>query len=75
MIVSTQSPDLLSDAGIAPEEVLLLQPSKEDTLVRVAANDLEIRMLLEKGASMAEAVFPRTAPQKADQLVLFGDSE
>jgi len=73
IFVSTHSADLLSDAGIGPEEVLLLEPTKEGTRVAAASSDAQIRALLEGGASMAEAVLPRTAPKDARQLALFGD--
>lgn len=73
ILVSTHSPDLLSDAGIAPEEVLLLQPTAEDTHVSLAASDDQVRALLDGGALMSEAVLPRTAPHRANQLSLFGE--
>ena len=73
MFVSTHSADLLSDKGIAPEEVLLLQPTSEDTKVTVASDDAQVQALLSGGSPMAEAVLPRVAPKNADQLSLFGD--
>jgi hypothetical protein len=73
MLVSTHSAELLSDSGIAPEEVLLLQPTAEGTSVSVAVEDSQIRALLEGGVTLAEAVLPRTAPANADQLALFGE--
>lgn len=73
VMLSTHSPDLLGDEGIAPEEVLLLQPSAEDTKVLIAGDDQQIRDLLEGGAPMPDAVLPRTAPRDAHQLTLFGD--
>lgn len=73
LLVSTHSADLLGDPGIAAEEVLLLEPTTEDTRVSVAADDDTIRALLEGGAPMAEAVLPRTAPRNAQQLSFFGD--
>jgi predicted ATPase len=73
VMLSTHSPDLLFDEGIAPEEVLLLSPSKEDTSVTTAHDDEEVRTLLEEGATLAETVLPRTAPAKATQLALFGE--
>ena len=72
-LLSTHSADLLADEGIAPEEVLLLAPSSEGTQVRVAAEEQEISVLLQEGASVADAVLPRTAPQNAMQLSLFID--
>jgi hypothetical protein len=53
---------MLSDRSIAPEEVLLLRPTREDTSVTLAADSREIRALLEDGLSMGEAVLPRVAP-------------
>ena len=73
VLVSTHSADLLRDEGIAPEEVALLVPSKEGTKISLAAEDAEVRVLLEGGISIAEAVLPRTAPRDPHQLTLFGD--
>lgn len=73
VLLSTHSADLLSDQGIAAEEVLLLEPSKEGTAVLVAAEDAEVRALLQGGVPMGEVVLPRTAPRGASQLSLFGN--
>lgn len=70
-IVSTHSAELLSDRSIGLEEVLLLEPSKEGTTVAVAKDVEQIRELVGGGLSIGEAALPRTAPRKADQLVLF----
>lgn len=72
VLVSTHSADLLSDEGIAPEEVLTFEPSREDTRVEQASSDQQIRALLEGGLSIGDAVLPKTAPQDPDQLLLFG---
>ncbi|HEX9942442.1 MAG TPA: AAA family ATPase [Thermoanaerobaculia bacterium] len=71
VLLSTHSADMLSDEGIAPEEVLMFQPSREGTVVKAAAEDDQVRALLEGDLTMADAVIPRTAPAEADQLVLF----
>ncbi|MHB8380731.1 MAG: AAA family ATPase [Candidatus Binataceae bacterium] len=71
IVVSTHSAELLSDQGIAPEEVLLLTPSKEGTAISLARDDRQIVSLLEGGSSMADAVLPKTAPADAGQLSLF----
>lgn len=71
VLLSTHSADMLSDEGIAPEEVLLLEPSHEGTIVKVAADDVQVRALLEGDLTMADAVLPRTAPAETDQLVRF----
>ena len=56
VFVSTHSAALLSDRSIAPEEVLLLQPTPQDTSVTLAADSEEICALLENDFSVGEAV-------------------
>jgi ABC-type histidine transport system ATPase subunit len=73
IFVSTHSTDFLRDQGIGLDEVLLLLPTDEGTVVNVARDDNEIVHLLEGGLTMADAVFPKTRPQSAHQLPLFGD--
>jgi ABC-type multidrug transport system ATPase subunit len=73
LILSTHSPDLLRDDGIGLDEVLLLRPGAEGTEVTAANAFSDIRELLEGGLTLAEAVIPKTRPEKADQLPLFGD--
>jgi predicted ATPase len=74
IFLSTHSPDLLRDEGIAPDEVLLLVPGSEGTEVRTAASQQEIGDLLAGGLSLADAVIPKTGPEHAAQLALFGDA-
>jgi len=71
VLVSTHSVDLLSDSGIGGEEVLMLKPGVEGTQVIPSVQVSEIRALLQFGMSVADAVFPHTEPQHADQLELF----
>ena len=71
VLVSTHSTDLLHDEGIGVDEVLLLTPGEEGTQVKLAAEFEEIRRLLEGGATLAEAVIPKTKPGNAAQLTLF----
>ena len=73
IIISTHSAELLSDPGIALEEIMLLYPSLEGTSLMVASADKQARLLVEGGASPAAAVLPRTAPENVSQLSLFGD--
>lgn len=73
LLVSTHSTDLLRDEGIGLDEVLLLLPDAEGTSVRAAGDIDEIKALLEGGATLADAVMPRTRPVHAQQLMLFGD--
>jgi predicted ATPase len=72
-ILSTHSADLLRDEGIGLDEVFLLMPGKEGTEVAVASSFKEIKELLDGGVSLPEAIIPRTKPERADQLSLFGD--
>jgi predicted ATPase len=73
IFLSTHSPDLLRDDGIGLDEVLLLTPEAEGTDVTPASSQADIRRLLEGGLSLADVVIPRTRPQQAAQLTLFGD--
>ena len=73
VIVSTHSPDMLRDSAIGLDEVLLLEPSGEGTVVRSAANLEQTRQLLEGGLTLADIVVPRTKPKRAEQLTLFGE--
>jgi predicted ATPase len=72
VLVSTHSYDLITDKGIGAEEVIVLEPSTTGTKVTLGKNDLQIMALLERGASIAEAVMPRTDPDNVQQLELFG---
>jgi predicted ATPase len=71
VLMSTHSYELLSDVGIGGQEILMLLPRGEGTEIRVAADETEIRALLEAGMSAAEAILPHTEPRKAVQLDLF----
>ena len=62
---------MLDDQGIAPEEVLLLRPDKEGTVVEAVAEMKEVRDLLNSGHTVADAVLPHTAPRRTSQLRLF----
>jgi predicted ATPase len=70
ILITTHSPELLSDPGIAPEEVLLLEPTREGTNVRRASERKEVAALVEAGWPVGEAVLPAVAPQRIEQLLL-----
>lgn len=72
VLISTHSPEMLSDPGIAAEEILLLEPSQEATQVRLASEDHTVETLLREGLTAAEVVLSATAPKSASQLALFG---
>jgi predicted ATPase len=71
ILVTTHSPELLSDKGIAPDEVLLLEPSREGTKVGRALDKIEVQALLEGGLTIGEAVLPLVAPRDPHQLSFF----
>lgn len=73
IMTSTHSTDLLRDDGIGLDEVLLLTPGPEGTVVSTAASFPEVSDLLFGGSSLSEAIMPLTRPKKAEQLALFGD--
>jgi len=62
IFVSTHSGDLLSQKGIGGEEVVMLRPDKEGTIVELASSIDEVRDLLDAGLSIADVALPRTAP-------------
>jgi len=73
IFVSTHSSDLLRDPGIAGDEVLILRPTSEGTKIEVSIDNAEIKLLLESGLSVSEAVLPQTRPPRAEHLSHFGN--
>lgn len=73
IFISTHSREMLSDEGIAPDEVLLLLVSEDGTTVEVGGSNSEIIDELDAGFTIAEAVLPRTEPPDLYQLSLFGE--
>jgi predicted ATPase len=74
IFISTHSPELLRDEGIGLDEVLILRPTAEGTEVTLAHSHQEIRDLLQGGLSLADIVIPRTRPEHAERLPLFGEA-
>ncbi len=72
IFISTHSPELLRDEGIGLDEVLLFVPEEEGTTVSTTATHQDIRDLLQGGLTLADVVIPKTRPEKAQQLTLFG---
>lgn len=73
ILLSTHSPELLRDEGIGLDEVLLLRPGREGTEVTPASALSDVADLLQGGMTLAEAIIPKTRPEKAGQLALFAD--
>ncbi len=74
IFISTHSPDLLRDNGIGIDEVLLFIPESEGTKVTPTGTHKDILDLLQSGLSLADTVIPKTRPENARQLMLFGDA-
>jgi predicted ATPase len=73
LFISTHSSELLSDEGIAPDEVLLLLTSQEGTEVKISASLPDVQQELDAGLTIAQAVLARTEPPNLQQLSLFGE--
>lgn len=71
ILVSTHSPELLSDKGIGSSEILILLPQKEGTQVKLASSLMDVHRMMTHGMSAADAALPQTRPQNIEQLVLF----
>jgi predicted ATPase len=68
VILSTHSEHLLTDAGIAAEEVLLVQPATEGSEVIEGAGPGGIVKLMQSGLTASEAILPITETR---QMALF----
>lgn len=68
ILISTHSPDLLSDTGIPAEEVLVLKPTDQGTVIEIATEADKTAM--RSGLTAADVLLPRSAPTNVDQLTL-----
>lgn len=75
IILSTHSPDILKDDGIALDEVLLLIPGSEGSETKSAGSFQDVKDLLQGGLTLADVVIPKTRPERAEQLTFFGNLE
>ncbi|MCX6592540.1 MAG: AAA family ATPase [Acidobacteria bacterium] len=70
ILVSTHSTEMLSDPGIGGEEVVWLLPGNEGTEAVQLNSRPDLVAKLKSGLTVADAILPYTAPQRADQLSL-----
>ncbi len=70
VFVSTHSYALLSDPGIGANEVLVLRPHGEGTSVQNAENIEDVKLLVDGGMTVGEAVLPLTAPNDVFDMKL-----
>ena len=68
VFITTHSYDILSNEGIAPEEVLLLTNSPEGTEVEVLSNVEKAKNILAAGFSMADVGMPLTKPWSIESM-------
>ena len=74
ILVSTHSPEILADTGIAPDEVIILTPDPNGTKVQLLTANDELRALIDAGETIADAALPFTTPKGTPQLSLLGDN-
>ena len=68
IFISTHSYEILSDEGIGLDELLYLQPSTEQTIVKVGKDDETFKKEIQAGLSVADIVLPRTTAKDVDKL-------
>ncbi len=68
VFITTHSYDMLSNEGIAAEEVLLLVNDKEGTTVEVLSSAEQAKDILEAGFAVADVVIPMTKPQGIENM-------
>ncbi|MHB8405532.1 MAG: AAA family ATPase [Gammaproteobacteria bacterium] len=71
IVISTHSDDLLSDPGIAADEVIRLQPSKNGT--QIAIHQESDKKSIEAGLTVGDVLLPRAAPSGIEQLSMAFD--
>ncbi len=68
VILTTHSPELLSDEGVGPDEVLVLKPSTDGTVGELLAADADALADVESGLTVAEVALPRSEPAGVEAL-------
>ena len=68
LIISTHSDVMLRSESIAPEEMLLLQPTESGTLLIVPSE--ADRNAMAAGLTAADVMLPKAAPENIEQLTL-----
>ena len=70
ILLSTHSLELLSDEGIAADEVVLLTAGAEGSTAQVGAEDTVLREIMETGVTASDAVMSRQSHINPRQLTL-----
>ncbi|TPJ58467.1 ATP-binding protein [Mesorhizobium sp. B2-6-1] len=71
VLITTHSSALLSDKGIGPAEVHILEVTDNGTEVKTASNIPDVRKMYEAGLNLSEASMPLVRPKNIEQLSLF----
>lgn len=72
VLLSTHAEAMLSDPGIGLNEVFVLLPGPQGTQVEILSDRQDVRLLVEGGLTIGEAVLPML-PVQAHRLGLLGD--
>ena len=70
VLITTHSYDLLQDEGIAPEEVITVEPSPEGSTLRTGADDPSAVAIAEAGGSAGEMLLASAISRGGAQLPL-----
>ncbi len=68
VIITTHSYDMLSDPGISPDEVLILQNTPEGTTINRVSDMKELKPIVDSGLTIADAVIPFTKPKNINTM-------
>lgn len=63
VFISSHSYELLNTDTISPEEIVMLNQGKEDTIIELADNVPTVTQKIDSGFTPAEAVIPHVAPK------------
>lgn len=70
VLVSTHAMDMLADPGIDPREVIVLEPTSQETAVKLGSDIPEFVNAAMSGLPLSEVVGARTRPYRVSQLPL-----
>jgi predicted ATPase len=73
IILSTHAGDMFVDSGVDANEVLVITPSSDGSIIRVGGSIAEVQHVLSAGETLSEAIMPLTIPSNVFELPLFAD--
>ncbi|MDR1182219.1 MAG: AAA family ATPase [Bacteroidales bacterium] len=69
VLITTHSYDILSNRGISPDEVILLENTAEGTSANTISNIEEVEPIIRSGLTIADAVIPYTKPKDIEKVI------